>query len=177
MSDRELWAAKLAMLVQPDRPAEATKALQTVVAMLDADMPARCFTSKSALDAVASCKRRTIVPALADIRTALLQWLRDQDRAKVEGDWRNEDEHWMNYYRKRHMEGFSPVGDRQNGIEANLLDLIREQSPRAYRRITGQEARQPHVPYSHLTAEQRDQLERVIGRLSTPLGGKQAETV
>ena len=74
--DRLKFCSAVAKLTQPDRAEEAVAALVAMLPML-ADVDDRAFTNRECLNRVVTIKRRTIVPAYADVREAMTSWLKD----------------------------------------------------------------------------------------------------
>lgn len=142
---RAEWAGKLAVLVAPDRVDEATATLSQIVTMLD-DLPDRCFTSRSALTAVAQWKKRTIIPTLTDIRAALRDWMRDHiEPSDGPASWKPEETAWHDYWLRRQATGFHPPLSPHSDHRANLLDLIKCQCPKVWRHIMGPDYREPEL--------------------------------
>lgn len=132
MNGRSAWPDKLSVLVAPDRPAEAAEALRKIATLLG-DMPDRCFTTRSALEAVATCKRRTTIPAYGDIRNAMIAWIRDNPEQHTGGgrpsDWSPEEHAWADYWFTREGEGFKRISDHADP-RANLVSLLHQQAPK-----------------------------------------------
>jgi hypothetical protein len=136
--NRQRFMAALAKLVQPDNAEEAGRALLAMIPML-ADMPERAFASRTCLNAVATAKRRTIVPSYADIRNAIGAWEREQPRAPAIGEAAGLDENarmWLAYFRRREDEYFHTQNGRPSSRE-HCLSLVKAQSLAAWERITG----------------------------------------
>lgn len=132
------WCASLAKLVQPDRAVDAADALVAMLPMLST-FPPEVWSSRSALDAVATCRRRTVVPSYSDIASALGQWVRDNPSrvpALAAPDGLHErDWIWVRYFERRRDAGFPSVGGLGRTsveIRANLLSLVRAQSKPAH---------------------------------------------
>jgi hypothetical protein len=139
--DKARWVARLALLVQPDHHERAVEALTGIVSMIQA--PDRVWQSRGCLDVVATSKRKTIIPGLADIQSAIAAWLRDNpEPAKAITDermagWTDIDRAWLTFYEKRKGEGFAPRG------RANLISLIRSQAPIIIPFLAAQERVEP----------------------------------
>lgn len=141
MTKQEQFFRALAKLVQPDDPEAAYQALKSMAAMLT-DTPERVWQSRKCLEAIATAKRRTIVPSYADLQSAIGQWLRDNpDTQAITDDrmagWTDMDHRWLAYYNKRKAEGFAPTG------KASLVSLIRGQAPTIIPFIASQERVEP----------------------------------
>ena len=132
MTKQEQFFRALAKLVQPDDPEAAYQAFQPMMSMLT-HTPDRVWQSRMCLEAIATAKRRTIIPGYGDILAAIGQWCRDNPEATLAiGDerkagWTQRDHSWLAYYEKRERENFMPRGKR------NLLSLLREQCPAVVR--------------------------------------------
>ncbi len=159
---RTEWAGKLAVLVAPDRVAEATATLEQITRMLD-DFPDRCFASRTALTTVAAMKRRTIIPTLTDIRAGLLDWMKanpqDAGTGRPSG-WDFSDNAWYDYWLQRAGNGFPPPDGRIDVKDgrAHLLSLLRKQAPKVANYI------EPEPVFGPLTALQRAHAEAIIER-------------
>ena len=141
MTKQEQFFRALAKLVQPDDPEAAYQALKAMAAMLT-NTPERVWQSRKCLEAIATAKRRTIVPSYADLQSAIGQWLRDNpDTQAITDDrmagWTEMDHLWLAFYTKRKAEGFAPRG------KANLVSLIRGQAPTIIPFIAAQERVEP----------------------------------
>jgi len=132
ISQPEKFMKALAALCQPDRSTEALAALVAMLPMLET-VPGRCWASRSCLDAVATAKRRTVVPSYGDIQAACGQWCRDNpdpalrlgDQRKA--DWLPMDHMWLTWFDR---------GDFKRGRH-NAMSLMRDQSPKAHAFVTG----------------------------------------
>lgn len=142
LSAPEKFMALLAKLVQPDRPAEAAGALRGMIPMLTS-VPWACWGSRTCLDAVATAKRRTVVPSYADISAAMTAWHREQpptqgqiaDASKA--DWSDMDHSWHRFWDKRQGEDFQgKPGFKSRGRE-NCISLIRQAAPKIAEYIDG----------------------------------------
>ena len=141
MTKQEQFFRALAKLVQPDDPEAAYQALKAMAAMLT-NTPERVWQSRKCLEAIATAKRRTIVPSYADLQSAIGQWLRDNpDTQAITDDrmagWTDMDHRWLAYYNKRKAEGFAPRG------KTNLVSLIRGQAPTIIPFLASQERVEP----------------------------------
>lgn len=142
---RRLFCASLAKLVQPDRAAEAASALTAMLPML-AEIPEEAFRSKAALDTVARFKRRTVIPSYADIRAAFGEWWHDQQQnqrrlaSPGSEDLDENDQSWLRYFRAREAEYFTARNPGAPYGREHVLSLVKQQSPKAHRRITGEMA-------------------------------------
>ena len=132
VDQRMRFMEALGLLCQPDRSTEAVETLAKMLPML-ATVPGRCWASRSCLDAVATWKRRTVVPSYGDIQAACGQWCRDNpdpalrlgDQRKA--DWQPMDHMWLSWFDR---------GDFKRG-RGNALSLLRSQSPKAHAFVTG----------------------------------------
>jgi len=135
VNDKERFILALAKLVQPDDAGGAYEAMQPMLRLLN--FPDRVWKARSALDAVATRKRRTIVPAYADIQAALTAWVRENpDPATMITDermrgWEDSDHAWLRYWLAREREAFRPGG------KGHVLSLLRVQAPRVWEYVTG----------------------------------------
>jgi hypothetical protein len=131
----------LAKMVQPDDPTEAAKALDALLPLLD-KIPERAFASRTFLEDVATRKRRTIVPAFADVVFCYNQWVRDHpDHEAIEQEapehLADMDLAWWKYFRLRESESFGSVGGRPASSREHVLSLVKQQSLPAWQAITG----------------------------------------
>jgi hypothetical protein len=157
---RQKFFGALAKLVQPDDSEGAARSLAPIMAMVD-DVPEFAFASRECLNRVASAKRRTIVPAYADIRSAMLSWVQNQPREALPG---LEDEQgldgmdlsWYRYFRARQAEGFKPLRHGRPSSREHVLSLVLAQSRPAWERITGVRPAWRDVP----SQEERDGVRR-----------------
>lgn len=156
---RERFMAALAKLVQPDNAEEAGRALANMLPMLT-DMPEHAFASRTCLNAVATAKRRTIVPSYADIRNAVGAWQREQPGAPAIGEAAGLDENartWLAYFRRRENEYFHTQNGKPSSREL-VLSLVKQQSLQAWERITGNEAE----PMRPRTDEEKRAVREVV---------------
>ena len=141
MTKQEQFFHALAKLVQPDDPEAAYQALKPMSAMLS-NTPERVWQSRQCLEAIATAKRRTIIPSYADLQSAIGQWLRDNpDTTAIPDDrmagWSEMDRRWLDFYRTRKAEGFVPRG------RSNLMSLIGQQAPAILPFIAAEERVEP----------------------------------
>lgn len=141
MTRQEQFFRALAKLVQPDDPEAAYQALKPMSAMLS-NTPERVWQSRQCLEAIATAKRRTIIPSYADLQSAIGQWLRDNpDTTAIPDDrmsgWSEMDRRWLDFYRTRKAEGFVPRG------RSNLMSLIGQQAPAILPFIAAEERVEP----------------------------------
>ena len=135
MEAAQRFMKALAPLVQPDKPEDAALALSAMVPMLK-DIPDRAWASRGCLEAVIAADRRTIVPGLQIIRTAILQWLRDNpDRAPqledgTKAGWSEGDHHWLAYWRRRQAKGFEVDPPFHRTTRQHTLSLLHTHAPR-----------------------------------------------
>lgn len=141
MTRQEQFFRALAKLVQPDDPEAAYQALKAMASML-VRTPERVWQSRQCLEAIATAKRRTIVPSYADLQSAIGKWLRDNpDTTAISDDrmsgWSEMDRRWLDFYRTRKAEGFVPRG------RSNLMSLIGQQAPAILPFIAAEERVEP----------------------------------
>jgi hypothetical protein len=135
---KKKWLAMLAKLVSPAFPTDAAEALNAMLPFLD-DIPPEAFTRRG-LEAVVAAKRRQAVPALDELRVALLIWWRDNQAhmARIAGPRPSltpMDYSWVRYWQTRSREGFCAYGESPGGSR-HVASLIRQQSPAAWQHIT-----------------------------------------
>jgi hypothetical protein len=177
---RRRWCAALAILVQPDRAEEAGEALVKIVSMM-ADVPEAIFSSRSVLETVARCKRRTIVPSYSDIREAFGAWWRDHrgENALTGPDdgLSTMDRSWLESYRKWLPEREAKERDLGTRIYdmpedqrpvAMLESLIQQQSAPAWRVIRRDRGEGPDAARGEPTDAEREYVTRLLH--PTPVG-------
>ena len=141
-------------------------------ALLGQQFPDAAYTLKS-MEAIAS--QSPFWPSYNELLKWLGDWWKDNAPPSTRmlsdetmRDWDEMDRKWHDYFFIRQGENFSPVGEsKRPSSRQHLLSLIREQSPKAWSRITGQPLPKRHEP----TDEQRDYLANRLGMLR---GGKAA---
>ena len=139
-TEQRRFVALLARLVQPDRPDEASAALAKMLPMLGG-FPLSVWKSRTVLDAVATCKRRTVVPSYADITAVFAAWLHDnpEPTLPLPGNLKPADWEWVRYFQRREAEGFSRIEGTpaRSTPREHLLSLLRSQSKAAHDYVTG----------------------------------------
>lgn len=141
LTQPEKFMKALANLCQPDRPVEALANLAGMLPMLET-IPPRCWASRACLDAVATHKRRTVVPSYGDIIAACTAWCRENpDPALRIGDqrkarWSLMDHLWLKWF------------DREEFAQgrAHALSLLRAQAPSVWSFVTGVVEVEPGPP-------------------------------
>jgi hypothetical protein len=134
----------LARATIPEFWQSAFEAYEAMLPML-ADVPARCWTSRQCLEAVALAPRKARTPNVGDIRFAIFQWVRDNPDGTARlpdpttDDWTAVDHQWWAYWVLRSKNNFDKV--KTSGAEfprttrAHVLSMVKAYSPKAFARV------------------------------------------
>jgi len=130
-------------------------------------LPDAAFTIPSLEHVARQCTHG--VPSYGELRQHLGEWWIDNRPSQLAISEAAElDETarlWITYYRKREAEGFSPMSNGRPSSRTHVLSLVKQQSPAAWERLTGNSADSPK-PYRHSPTPDRrrpttDELEQV----------------
>ena len=152
------FMSALSRLVAPERAPEALEMLEPMLKLLR-DVPDRAWSSRSCLEAVATVRARG-VPSFAEVRKAISQWIAEHATPRTDGEAERAglsgaDALWFRFYQRRRAEAaaadehrierWGPFEDPAWSAMQRLCSLVRQQSPDAWRVISGSDGAAPVV--------------------------------
>lgn len=140
------WLNELSRLVRQGEEKVTKDQLAVYASMLARDLPRGAFSTRTLH--LTACDM-TWWPDYATLRKKLLdQWQLDRAAdtrliaaAPGSDDLDENDRSWLAYFQKREAENFIPVKPGALWGRDHVLSLVKQQAPRAYRKLMGEAAR------------------------------------